>query len=335
MDDLELARTIQSRIEEADDGDLARTLVKAPRATIVPGRTALAAGSAALASLRALGGSVEGRIALQRTLGEGGMGVVHLATQATVGREVAVKTLRAGAGDLDATLRILREAWVTGALEHPNVVPIIDVGFEDGLVFLIMDYIEGDSFSNVEKVAISLRRRIPLGITLRVVLDALAGLHAAHELCDLEGNHLKIIHRDVSPQNIVVGVDGVSRIVDFGIAKAESRVTTTKVGMIKGKLNFMAPEQLRSGPLDRRVDIFGLGVTLWEAITLRRLFAGESDFETARRILAGEYPTLQEFDPKLPAGLDDICRTALRPDAGERWQTCAEFADAIETHLAR
>ncbi len=285
-------------------------------------------------------GSRVGRFEIIAEIGSGGMASVYLArATGSAGRSGfrrlhAIKVMHPHLSqDEQFVDMFLDEARVAATIHHPNVVPILDVGNDDGLIYLVMDYIEGDSLSNVEKVAINLRRRIPIGITLRVMLDALAGLHHAHELCKPDGTPLKIVHRDVSPQNIVISVDGTSRIVDFGIAKAESRVTTTKVGMIKGKLNFMAPEQLRSGPLDRRVDIFGLGVTLWEAITLRRLFAGESDFETARRILAGEYPTLQEFDPKLPAGLDDICRTALRPDAGERWQTCAEFADAIETRL--
>ena len=286
-------------------------------------------------------GSRVGRFEIIAEIGTGGMASVYLArATGSAGRSgfrrlLAIKVMHPHLSqDEQFVDMFLDEARVAATIHHPNVVPIIDVGNDDGLIYLVMDYIEGDSLSNVEKVAINLRRRIPLGITLRVMLDALAGLHYAHELTTPEGAPLKIVHRDVSPQNIVISVDGTSRIVDFGIAKAESRVTTTKVGMIKGKLNFMAPEQRRSGPLDRRVDIFGLGVTLWEAVTLRRLFAGESDFETARRILAGEYPPLVDFDPKLPAALDEICRTALRPDPNERWQTCAEFADAIETRLS-
>lgn len=285
-------------------------------------------------------GSRVGRFEIIAEIGSGGMASVYLArATSTSGRSNfrrlhAIKVMHPHLSqDEQFVDMFLDEARVAATIHHPNVVPILDVGNDDGLIYLVMDYIEGDSLSNVEKVAINLRRRIPIGITLRVMLDALAGLHYAHELTTPDGTHLKIVHRDVSPQNIVISVDGTSRIVDFGIAKAESRVTTTKVGMIKGKLNFMAPEQLRSGQLDRRVDIFGLGVTLWEAVTLRRLYAGESDFETARRILAGEYPALQDFDPKLPPALDEVCRTALHPDAAQRWQTCAEFADAIESQL--
>ncbi|MBL8602345.1 MAG: protein kinase [Myxococcales bacterium] len=282
-------------------------------------------------------GSRIGKYDIISEIGTGGMAAVYLARsagRAGVRRLVAIKVMHPHLSqDEQFVDMFLDEARVASAIHHPNVVPIIDVGQEDNLIFLVMDYIEGDSFSNVEKVAVNLRRRIPVGITLRVCLDALSGLHSAHEMCNAEGQHLKIIHRDVSPQNIVIGVDGSSRIVDFGIAKAESRNTHTQVGMIKGKLNFMAPEQLRSQPLDRRVDIFGMGVTIWEAITLRRLFAGDNDFETATRILKGEYPSLLDFDPKLPPALDQIVRQSLRPNPDERFSSAEDFAEAIEQHL--
>jgi serine/threonine-protein kinase len=278
-----------------------------------------------------------GRFDVIAEIGTGGMASVYLARSLGSGgfqRLVAIKAMHRHLATDEAFVEMfLDEARVASMIHHPNVVPIIDVGQEDDLIFLIMDYVEGDSFSNVEKMAINLRRRVPLNITLRVVLDALAGLHAAHELCGMDGAHLKIIHRDVSPQNIVIGVDGSSRIVDFGIAKAETRITTTRVGMIKGKLNFMAPEQLRGTAVDRRVDIFGMGVTLWEAVTLRRLYAGENDVETARKIMSGEYPRLLDIDPKLPPALDEVVRQALMVDPAERYPTAAAFADAIEARL--
>lgn len=270
-------------------------------------------------------------------IGTGGMATVYLARSVGGGgfhRLVAIKVMHRHLSSEDGFVEMfLDEARVAATIHHPNIVSILDVGLEDGLIFLVMDYVEGDSFSAIEKIAVNQRKRIPLGVILRVALDSLAGLHAAHELCDIHGQHLKIVHRDVSPHNIVTGVDGISRIVDFGIAKAETRITTTKVGMIKGKLNFMAPEQIRNTPLDRRVDIFGMGVTLWEAVTLRRLYAGENDFDTARKILAGEYPPLTQFDPTLPPALDDICRKALHPNPDERFRTAEEFAVAIERNL--
>ncbi len=270
-------------------------------------------------------------------IGTGGMATVYLARSTGQGgfnRLVAIKVMHPHLSQEDSFVEMfLDEARVAATIQHPNVVSIIDVGIEEGLIFLIMDYVEGDSFSNIEKMAVNLRRRIPLGIILRITLDALAGLHYAHELTDHQGNPQNIIHRDVSPQNVVVGVDGTARIVDFGIAKAESRITNTQVGLIKGKLNFMAPEQIRGHGLDRRVDVFGMGVTLWEAITLRRLFAGENEFDTARRILSGEYPSLLDYDPRLPPVLDAICQRALHPDPDQRFHTAAEFAEAIEHEL--
>ena len=270
-------------------------------------------------------------------IGTGGMASVYLARSTGMGgfnRLVAIKVMHPHLSQEDSFVEMfLDEARVAATIQHPNVASIIDVGIEEGLIFLVMDYVEGDSFSNVEKMAVNLRRRIPLGITLRVVLDALAGLHCAHELTDHAGQPLRIIHRDVSPQNVMVGVDGVARIVDFGIAKAESRITNTQVGLIKGKLNFMAPEQIRGGALDRRVDVFGMGVTLWEAVTLRRLYAGDNEFETARKILSGEYPSLLDYDPKLPPILDAICHKALHPDPDQRFLTAAEFAECVEQEL--
>jgi serine/threonine protein kinase len=288
-------------------------------------------------SRSSLVGSRIGKFDVVAEIGTGGMASVYLARSSAQGgfnRLAAIKVMHPHLSQEDSFVEMfLDEARVAATIQHPNVISIVDVGIEDGLIFLVMDYVEGDSFSSVEKMAVNLRRRIPLGITLRVVLDSLAGLHHAHELTDHDGQPQRIVHRDVSPQNIMVGVDGVSRIVDFGIAKAESRITTTQVGLIKGKLNFMAPEQIRGGGIDRRVDIFGMGVTLWEAVTLRRLFAGNNDFDTARRILSGEYPSLRETDPKLPPALDDICRKALASNPDERYLTAEEFAVAIETHL--
>jgi serine/threonine-protein kinase len=282
-------------------------------------------------------GSRIGKFDVISEIGTGGMASVYLARSTGMGgfnRLVAIKVMHPHLSQEDSFVEMfLDEARVAATIQHPNVASIVDVGIEEGLIFLVMDYVEGDSFSNVEKMAVNLRRRIPLGITLRVVLDALAGLHCAHELTDHAGQPLRIIHRDVSPQNVMVGVDGVARIVDFGIAKAESRITNTQVGLIKGKLNFMAPEQIRGGALDRRVDVFGMGVTLWEAVTLRRLYAGDNEFETARKILSGEYPSLLDYDAKLPPILDAICHKALHPDPDQRFMTAAEFAECIEHEL--
>ncbi len=177
--------------------------------------------------------------------------------------------------------------------------------------------------------AAALRRAVPLGIALRVALDALAGLDAAHELRAADGAPLGLIHRDVTPQNVLIGVDGAARLVDFGIARAASRTGVTTVGVLKGKLPFMAPEQIRGRGVDRRADIFSMGVSLWETIALRRCFPSREGAPLSR--LANEpYRALRELAPHAPESLDAICRRALEFDPADRYSTAAEFAEAIE-----
>jgi serine/threonine-protein kinase len=160
------------------------------------------------------------------------------------------------------------------------------------------------------------------------LIDALNGLHAAHELRDVEGNWLNLVHRDVSPQNFLVGIDGVTRIADFGIAKAESRATRTKTGQVKGKTGYMAPEQILGEPLDRRVDIYAAGVVLWEALVGKRLFLGDSDAEIINLVLGGKIPAPSAVSKASP-NLDQIVGRALRFQAAERYATALEFAEAL------
>src|SRR5262249_30628578 len=147
-------------------------------------------------------------------------------------------------------------------LYHPNVVATLDVGSEDKQLYLVMEYVEGDRLAALTTAANHRGTRLPVGVVLRIVHETLAGLHHAHELRDENGAPLAIVHRDVSPQNILVGVNGVSRITDFGIAKAAARVSVTREGLVKGKLAYMAPEQLADGEISRRADIFACGTVL-------------------------------------------------------------------------
>jgi serine/threonine-protein kinase len=275
-----------------------------------------------------------GKFEFLMRLGQGGMATVYLARSLGTGgfqRLVAIKLMHQFLGADDQFVEMfLDEARVAANIRHPNCVSIVDLGNEGDQLFMVMDYVEGDTLAAVEGTAARLGRAIPLGVVLRITLDALAGLDAAHELKTPDGVELKVVHRDVSPQNILVGVDGTSRLTDFGIARAEQRIATTRTGMLKGKAPFMAPEQFEGRPVDRRADVFAMGVTLWEAIALRRLFPGRETYEQALRNTRAPYRKLKEILPSVPASLDEIVRKALAHNPADRFPTAAAFADAFE-----
>jgi serine/threonine-protein kinase len=276
---------------------------------------------------------VLGRYELLREIARGGMASVHLARIRGVAgfeRIVAVKCCHARLRD-DAEFHsmFLDEARLAAKIHHPNVVPTLDAG-EDGELYLVMEYVEGGSLQQIVRSAAEQKRKIPVGVALRVVVDSLNGLHAAHELCDARGNPLNLVHRDVSPQNIVVGTDGVARIMDFGIAKATVNWTVTKVGQVKGKYEYMPLEQLVDGDVTRVGDVYAAGVVLWEALTGQRLFHARTMVDTMDLVLHRIVEPPSQFDPDVNAALDEAVLRAIdrRPEA--RWRTAGEFADAIE-----
>jgi serine/threonine-protein kinase len=225
----------------------------------------------------------------------------------------------------------LEEAHVAARLRHANVVDVRDVEDLGDELYLVMDYIEGGSLSVVLSAAKRAGLRVPVAVCVRIVLDAAAGLHAAHELADDDGTPMHLVHRDVSPQNILVGVDGVSRITDFGIAKfvrPDAYVTTE--GVLKGKFRYMAPEYLLGRPIDRGFDVFGLAVVLREAIDARPLFDGDSEIDTLQRLIGWDPPAFATYRPEL-ACLDDVLEAALAKDPKRRFQSAAAFAAALES----
>ncbi|TAK27509.1 MAG: serine/threonine protein kinase [Myxococcaceae bacterium] len=283
------------------------------------------------------GTSRVGQYDLLTPLGKGGMAYVYLARKMGSGgfeRLVAVKVMHRNiAADEEFVQMFLDEARLAARIHHPNVVPILDLGNDDGLLYMVMDYIEGDTLAAIQRTAIGLARTIPVGISLRIVLDALIGLDAAHNLRGPDGESLQLIHRDVSPQNILVGSDGAARLVDFGIARAERRLSLTSVGMLKGKAPFMAPEQLEGGVVDRRADVFSMGVTLWETLALRRCFPARSRPDLLQESLRAPYRSLLMFTDQIPEVLDGLCEKALAYDPDDRYPTAAAFADAIEANF--
>jgi len=229
---------------------------------------------------------------------------------------------------------LLREARLASGIHHANVVDVRDVEAVGDSVQLVMDYIEGASLGELVNARARDGGRLPPGVAVRVVLDACAGLHAAHELTDDAGRPVGLVHRDVSPQNILVGLDGVARVTDFGIAKC---VQTTDPGTsretLKGKIGYMAPEYVRGQPVDRRADVFALGVVLWEALCGARLFRAPSDGETLERVLSAPVPRVSERVPEL-AALDEVVARALRRDPAERLATAEALRDALERAAA-
>ncbi len=268
-------------------------------------------------------------------LASGGMATVSLA-RATDKRQgpplVALKRPhRHLSNDKVFLTMIVDEARLASAIQHPNVVRVRELGFEGGMPFIVMDYVEGASLAELRRELGALGRAIDVRVAVRMVLDALAGLHAAHELRDDAGKSLNIVHRDVSPHNILIGCDGRSHLTDFGIAKAEDRIQTTATHEVKGKLAYLAPERVDKRRLCTvQSDVFSMAVVFWECFAGRRLFRGEEAVDVLQEVISGQIPTLTQIGAQIPPPLDDVIARALSRDLETRYATALEFAQAIE-----
>lgn len=272
-------------------------------------------------------------------IASGGMATVYLARLTGVGgfqRLFAIKRLHPHLqGEKEFVEMFLDEARLAAGIHHPNVVPILEVGASESGYYLVMEYIEGETLARLLARAASSKEKIPIPISVRSGLDFLAGLHAAHELRDENGAVAGVVHRDVSPQNVLVGADGVTRITDFGVARAATRLTATRVGQLKGKIAYMAPEQARGeSEIDRRADVFAAGIVIWESLAHRRLFKAENEAATLARVISEPIPSLIRTAPNVPAAINQVVMKALERKLERRFQTCAEFADALERAAA-
>jgi serine/threonine-protein kinase len=267
-------------------------------------------------------------------LATGGMATVYVARQigaAGFERLVVVKRVHPHLLSNREFYDMFRdEARVAAMLHHPNVVPVTDVVEAEGELFLVMEYVDSVALSTLLKAAHDMGARLPPQAVARVIVDALSGLHAAHEALDMRGERLEIVHRDVSPQNVIVGVDGASRLIDFGVAKARHRLTETKSGSLKGKYGYMSPEQAKAHPIDRRADLFSAGIVLWESLTGTRLFRGETEFDTIRKIAEGPIPPPSSIAPNVTPQLDGLVLKSLERNRDKRFQTASEFIEALE-----
>ena len=269
-------------------------------------------------------------------IASGGMATVHfgrLLGAVGFSRTVAIKHLHPQySRDNDFVSMFLDEARLAARIQHPNVTVPLDVVLleESEEIFLVMEYIHGDNFARLLRAARAIHAPVLPSISARIVSDALHGLHAAHEAVNEIGAPLNIVHRDVSPQNIMVGVDGVSRVVDFGIAKAASRFQSTREGQMKGKFAYMAPEQMGSGDIDRRVDIFAAGIVLWEALATKPLFHADDPGGVVAKVMSARIPRPSFINSLVSPDLDRVVMKALDRNANTRFQTARDFATAIE-----
>jgi serine/threonine-protein kinase len=266
------------------------------------------------------------------------MGDVHLARYEAlpgVRKLAAVKVLRLDAGATVAKERLLYEARVTAHLAHPNVVQLLDAGIDDGVPWIALELVAGVTLR--ETLDRAKERGTPLSpwIVARVVSDALAGLHAVHEARDEHGTPLRIVHRDLSPQNILVTWDGVVKIADFGFARSAIQSAQTTAGTIKGKLGYMSPEQVRGGDVDRRADVFAMGVVLWEALAREALFVAEDEAGMIERALRCEVRPLRDVAKDAPESLAAIAHRALSPDPSGRFWTALEMRQALDAAMAQ
>jgi len=275
-----------------------------------------------------------GRYSVYAPIASGGMATVHLgrlAGPAGFARTVAIKRLHTQfAQDPEFVAMFLDEARVAARIRHPNVVPTLDVVAKENELFLVMEYVEGDSISRLTRAVKAREENIPIPILAAAMSSVLHGLHAAHEARTEQGEPLGIVHRDVSPQNIIIGRDGISRIFDFGVAKAVGRLQTTREGQIKGKLGYMAPELFQGARATRQVDIYGAAVVLWEVLTSTRLFAGDHEADVMGRILRGEVPAPTRKDEVIPPALVALVKRGLDLDPTRRFPTARDMALALE-----
>jgi serine/threonine-protein kinase len=249
-------------------------------------------------------------------------------------RIVAVKRLHSSYSQQpEFAAMLVDEARIAARVRHPNVIPTLDVYVDDGAC-LVMEYVEGESLAKLLQSASQAQAPPPLAVIVAVMAGVLHGLHAAHAARSARGEPLNIMHRDVSPQNILVGTDGVARIFDFGVAKARGRLQQTRVGEFKGKLPYMAPEQFGEGPLTQRIDIYSASVTLWEALTLRRLFDGDSEQEIFAKVLRSAVPPPSQYEPSIPQTLDAIVLRGLSRAPESRYSSAEEMAVALWQALA-
>lgn len=264
-------------------------------------------------------------------LGRGGMGSVYLGKRSGPGgflKLVAIKRIHPHlAKEAAFVTMFLDEARVAASIQHANVAQVFELKADDGEYLLIMEYVHGVTLDELLRASDS---GLPVDVALTIASGAIAGLHAAHTAKDHLGTPLHLVHRDATPHNIFLTFEGDVKLSDFGVARAEGRLTKTETGRLKGKAAYMSPEQLHGREIDARLDIFSIGVVLWEMLTGQRLFVGNSQAEIMMKIVTGTAPAPSELNPDVSPELDALVRKALDPEPDRRFQSAREMQNAID-----
>jgi serine/threonine protein kinase len=276
------------------------------------------------------------RYELLTPIASGGMASVWLARlRGKRGFEklFAIKTIKTElTGDARFQEMFLDEARIASGIQHPNVSQILDLGEQGDILYIVMEWVDGESLAKIRRLVAGDGKRVPLGLALRIIGDACAGLHAAHELTDRQNESLEVVHRDVSPHNLLVTSAGSVKVIDFGVAKARDRLAgDTASGVVKGKIRYMAPEQAQGGSVDRRADVWAMGACLYELVTGEPPFDGESEVAIIRRLLGDE--PLPRVGGPVPEAVDAILAHSLARDPAERFATAAAMQRAIEVAI--
>jgi eukaryotic-like serine/threonine-protein kinase len=270
-------------------------------------------------------------------MAKGGMASVWLARM--TGKHgfqklVAVKTiLPEHAGDLAFHRMLLDEARIASGIHHGNVAEILDLGEQDGVLYIVLEWVDGESLKTITRTLQQRGQGLPFGVALRVVADVCGAAHVAHELCDESGAPLNVIHRDISPHNVLLGRDGVAKLIDFGIAKARGRLTReTTTGLLKGKIDYMSPEQALAKPVDRRADIWALGALLHYLLRGGPPYIGKNDVDVLESIVNDEPP--QPLPGDVPQPVVVVIERAMAHDRADRFPTAAAMQEALEETMA-
>jgi eukaryotic-like serine/threonine-protein kinase len=278
-----------------------------------------------------------GKYRLLKKLARGGMAEIFLASREDVApadRLVVIKRVLRGFSDSPDSLKMfLDEARIVARLNHPHIVRIFDLGQIDGQYYIAMEYIAGEDQRSVFDQAIALKQQIPFGYVAEIILGAAEALTSAHQVKDADGRPLRLVHRDVTPSNLLATWQGSVKLVDFGIARTETNISKTDAGTVKGKVRYLSPEQVRSQRVDHRTDLYALGVVLYELLTCLKAFARDSPFATVKAITSGDVPPVESIRPGVPPALVAVVKRAMSVDLAQRYQSGAELVADLNAFL--